>query len=373
MTPNYKYLTGRQLVFLFVGSKLFLDYTHLPLINTPPENQDVWITEILSIVFSVIFVIPILLLITNFKGKSFSEMVCTILGNKLGKAVGIIYAVFMTFGNFICILMILIFMNAYVFAETPPWAILIFTLLPALYSSYKGILSIGRTAVLFAGYAMVTILLFSLCGYPEMDYRLILPVLSDSTSWQILSGAFFLAARYSEIVLFMFLAVYFSPDLKVVKTAVLSIILGAVFTLLMALPTLTVLGNFISQHVWNPYYLYCRQIHIYDFIQRADSLSFIAWYILAIFKLSIYNFIAAKLLSDVFGTKSHKPFTFILITVLSVVCLLPMFNCSTFITQMRSYNVITWFVFPFIFILPLIILIVYLIRKAMKKLAVSKQ
>ena len=75
-----------QIMLLIAFSRLITSYAYIPIVNTPPVNQDMWIALILSGIYTIIICAPILYL-----SSLFSDMTPVECSEKiLGKAVGYI-------------------------------------------------------------------------------------------------------------------------------------------------------------------------------------------------------------------------------------------------------------------------------------------
>ncbi|HWQ41908.1 MAG TPA: Ger(x)C family spore germination protein [Desulfosporosinus sp.] len=79
MIENVK-ISPKQLILLVVISRLVITITFFPALEGPPGNQDVWISEALSIPVQLLISVPIYLLWKRFPNQSFIEYSQTILG-----------------------------------------------------------------------------------------------------------------------------------------------------------------------------------------------------------------------------------------------------------------------------------------------------
>ena len=80
-------ISPKQLILLIVIGRLVITITFLPILDSPPGNQDVWLALLLSIPVHLLFSVPIYLLWKRFPNQSFIEYSQTILG-KAGKLIG---------------------------------------------------------------------------------------------------------------------------------------------------------------------------------------------------------------------------------------------------------------------------------------------
>jgi spore germination protein KB len=335
---NKPVITSTQLMFLFVGSSLMFPYTFLPVINSGPANQDTWIVALMAIVYVIILFIPLLFLINKFKGATLNEFVEKIMGKFIGKVICFIFSLFFLFCYSACMLMILLFVNSHLFPQTPIW------------------------------YTIITIIFFFVMGIDIMDLNILKPVLKDSSFWELNRGAFLTGARVSEIFIIAVFSVFLDKKENINKITFKSILLYLVLFLLILFPTVLVLGIDVAKHSWNPYFLYTRLVRAYDFIQRVEALNTLAWLLGSMLKLSIYSYMASQVLSDIFNIKSYKKMVIPVSVLAFIVCSTPALVNSALIIELRSDRIFPWIVFPVVFVLPVIIVIVYFIKNIAKKL-----
>lgn len=352
-----------QLLLMSVGSALMFPFTFMPVLSTPPANQDAWIVLLMTAAYIFVMDIPLLFLMNKFRGMDINETTETILGKFFGKVAAVIFALTFFFCFIACMLMAAIFINIYVFPETPTWALLAYLIVPIAYGAYKGAGTVGRLAMFIVPFIMLTIIIFLVLGLGLIDLGELQPVLADSTFLELNQGAFFTAARYSEILIFFVFSFYLKRNSSINKTYAAGIGIFTICFLLMLIPILTVLGVELGKHTWNPYFVYTRQVGGYDFIKRVQSLNLLAFIPGMMLKLMLYNFMGSYVFSRVVKAKSHKGFVIPISIVGFCVCLLPILNKSSTIELLRSDNVFSFIILPATFVLPIIIVIVYFIRR----------
>jgi len=338
-------------------------YTFMPILTAPPANQDAWVVLFMAFPYILAINASLLFLMNKFRGMNVNEMAETILGKFFGKAAAVIFILFFIYCFTACMLITAIFINLYIFPDTPTWALLLYMVVPISYAAYKGAGTIGRLSVFIVPFIMLTVIIFFVLGLDQMDLGSLQPVLADSTFLQLNEGAFLTGARYSEILIFLIFSFWLKQESSINKTYAAALVAFAVSFLLILIPTLTVLGVEFGKHAWNPYFLYTRQVGGYDFIQRVQSLNTLAWFPAALLKLMMYNFMGSYVFSGVVKAKSHKWFVIPISIIGCGLCMLPVLNKSSTVELLRSDKVFPFIVLPVTFVLPLIIVIVYFIRR----------
>jgi len=77
---NRSLVSSSQIGLLLAGSAMMFPYTFLPVMRTPPANQDVWVVQLLTMVFILILNLPLLFIINKFRGFDLNETNEIILG-----------------------------------------------------------------------------------------------------------------------------------------------------------------------------------------------------------------------------------------------------------------------------------------------------
>lgn len=352
-----------QLLAMGVGSALMFPYTILPIMHSANANQDVWLVEILSMVYLFLIGLPILILSNLFRGLTMNQICELILGKWAGKLFALFYVPVFFFCFSACMSLGRIFVDLDLLPHTPAWAYLIYGIIPIAYLVFKGAGAIGRISVLITAFMIITILLFFLLGIQMMDVHTIEPILADSTLANINTAAFINAGRVSELIFLLIFCYYLQPKVSITKIYSTSILVLLAASLLIVLPTILVLGLDVAKNAFNPYFNYTRQVHGGEFIQRVQSLNALAWFPGLIQKIAMNVFMGCFVLAGVFNTKSHKPFIIPFCAAGFVVCLLPFAQEQSLMLQIASDQIFPWVILPFSFILPTLLLIVYLIRK----------
>ncbi|MDD4000053.1 MAG: GerAB/ArcD/ProY family transporter, partial [Bacilli bacterium] len=295
------------------------------------------------------------------------------LGKVFGKIILIPFVLFCMFCFIACLLITKIFITLYIFPDTPAWVLILFMIVPITYAAYKGAGVISRLSNFIVPIALFAVLLFFILSLTDMDFSIFQPVLADSTFLEINQGAFFTAARYSEILIYWVFSFFLMKKSNLKKTYAVTLLIFLVSMALMVIPTVSVLGVEYAKRTWNPYYTFTRQIELFHSIERIQTLNLMAWFPCALFKLSIYAFMTSYIVANIFKAKTHKPFVIPTSAFAFAICLLPVMNKSSTIEILRSDQVFPYFILPATFGVPLIILIVFLFRKNKINLILSEQ
>ena len=148
--------------------------------------------------------------------------------------------------------------------------------------------------------------------------------------------------------------------------------------MLILVPTIAVLGVDFARMSWNPYYVYTRQVNALSFLERVQALNTLAWFPATVLKLTIYNYMACRVLSVMFKAKSHKKYVIPIAAIGFIACNIPFLSNSGNIKLLSSDIIFPYVILPVTVVLPCILVAVYLVRRkklnpVIKKLKVSKK
>lgn len=363
MVEKKPVITSVQLALMAVGCALVFPFTFMPILSIPSFNQDVWVVLLVSFVYMFILSIPLLFLMNKFRGMSIHEMSELALGNVFGKVALVIVALFCLSCFTSCILFTVTSMALYIIPDTPIWAMVIFTIIPVTYAAYKGAGTIGRLSFFIVPIVILTTILFFIAGIPDMDFTILQPVLAESTFLQINKGAFITAARYSEIIVFWIFSYFLVRKSSINKTYAFSHLTYLLVFLLMLISTITVLGIEYASRVNDPYFTFTRQIKIFSFLERLQSINLMAWFPCTMLNLSIYNYMASYIFAGFFKTKTHKHFVIPVSAAAFIVCMLPVMTSPSTMALLHSHKIYPYVTLSAIFVVPAIISIAYLLRR----------
>jgi spore germination protein KB len=366
-------ITAMQLVLMSVGSAMVFPYTFMPILNAPPANQDVWVVLLATFAYILVLSLPLLFFMNKFRGMNVNEMTEHTLGKIFGKVALVPVALFCVFCYTACMLITAMFTTLYIFLNAPTWALLVFMVVPVSFTAFKGAGAIGRMATFIVPLALLSVVLFFIFSLSDMDFTVFQPVLAESSFLQINAGAFLTAARYSEILIFWVFSYYLMQKSSINKTFATGLLTFGICFFLILIPTISVLGVEYAKHAWNPYFTLTRQIEAFDFLERVQAVNLMAWFPVALLKLSLYNYMASYILSGIFKAKTHKYFVIPVSAVAFIACLLPVMDKSSTVELLRSDQVFPFIILPITLVIPVIMLIVYLIRRKKISQILSKR
>ncbi|NLL56334.1 MAG: endospore germination permease [Clostridiales bacterium] len=363
MTKVKPFIKPLELITLVLGSALMFPYTFLPILRSYPKNSDVWVVFIVGMMLTAIINLPILFLVKKFRGLNINQIFEAISGKVIGKIFLVMYIMFFLMCFFTCMMISMQFINVSIMKKTPMWALALTALIPATYAASKGPGVVARISVFITPVMVLTILIFAINGSEFYKVDHLLPILADSYFIEILKGAFIVAVRFSEVTILFVFSYFLKQNTSAIKSYFVVLILLTISFLLILLPVLLTFGYTLASRAFNPYFLFARQVLLFDMIEKVQSLNTMIWFPGITLKLAIYNSMAAFVISN-FSKKIKAPIVSIVIGVVAfVVSFIPILDKNLVIEKLLSDTVMPYFLFALIVVIPLVLVIVYLITK----------
>jgi len=360
---NTERLSLLQAILIIIISRLITAYTYLPVITTPPANQDMWIVILLAVIYTPILCTPLLYLSNRYESLTLLQYSEKILGRFAGKLTAMLYIAFLFFHCLLHLNIVAEFLGSAIMPETPPYATAAFMLVTCIYLVYKGLEPIGRVAEIFVPFALATIVLFTVLSIKDFNFQVFLPVFADSGIFEINYGALSIASRFSEVVILCMLIPNLKNKRDLNKAFYIALLTFTFFFAIITVSTQSVLGIEQAKHSNFPYFTFTSQVDVFDFIQRIESINVVTWFLGVFIKFSIYFYFASSGISQVLGVKSNKAFIIPMALIVYILALTLKLTKSVVADKILSYRVLPYISFFFIFGIPVILLIVHLIRK----------
>ncbi len=353
-------LTVRQAVLLMVILRLIHVIVFLPELTSPPANQDVWISEIISLPIVFLLALPVLALTSRYPEHSLVQQAEVVLG-PAGKVIGFLYAWFFFHFTAITLSKVGLFMTAAVLPQTPLLAFTLPLVIVGASAARNGIGPIGTIAEVLVPPILLVVLLVPVLAIKDFDLRMFQPVLENGLG-PVLHGGGTIAARMAEVAVLGMIAPLLRRKDKATRVAVGAFTLATFFVLLVTLPVLGVLGPEESRSRTFAYFTLIRMISIGEFVERIEMLHVLIWVLGAFVKLSVWYYLAALALAQATNLPSWRPLVLPL-GLLAVVLSIYQFPNLPALIEFASYRIWAPYVLVFTTVIPALLLLVTLLRR----------
>lgn len=351
-----------QIVLLITIYRLMTGLTYLPVAIVTPANQDVWFVSLLSILYTIIFCLPLLYLSNKFNDLNLIEYSEKIMGEFVGKIIGIFYAVFLFLSVILFVSVLVEILNTTLFPETPTWVTASIMLITCGYVSYKGFRNIARLGEMIVPFILFIIFLFIIFGYKNYDFMELLPILKDSTFKEINRGAMNIGLRFTDIIILAMITPRLErrEDLNRIffRTLIYSILIGILVLIVVQMT----LGIEFTKHINFPFLTFTRLINVGQNIQGFDSLYIISWIMGNAIKISGYLYMTTSVLEEVVGKENQNFIIPASIITLFMVMLIKDRRPVLAVKEPAKTFILILSIVAIV-IIPLIMLIVYFFRR----------
>lgn len=353
-----------QLICIILVNRLLFSFSFMPTVTIAPANQDAWIADLLSGVFIFVFAIPLLIMATRFPNLTFNEYFQVILGKPIGRFISFIYALYLILISVIVVLLLSDFMISAVFPETPLFVIVLFMIVPCCYATFKGLECLGRVSVLTEIFIVFIAIIYGILSFNNMDFEVFLPIMKDTSLKQLSFGVFDNGSRFCDCFLFFTFIANTKKTKKwtITRIFIVTVIIFILINTMLTIFTQAVLGPQFAKIMKAPYYSSIQQINVFNIIQRIEFFDVVAWIFILFIKLSSGNLTSAMILSQVFKTKSYKLFIIPMNIIIFIIVVFTKISYYPYISILIK-NIAYLVIFTSNFIIPFIVLMVYLIRR----------
>ncbi len=356
-------ISSYQTILLITIYRIIISLTYLPVVNTPPGNQDVWIMILLSIPYTIVFCFPILFLCNKFNNLTIIEYTEKIMGKVLGKVTGFIYAMILLIFNVLTVGILVEGLNTTMFPETPTWVTASIMLITCIYVAYKGLEPIARGSEIIVPFILIVVLIFIILGYQNYDFTVLLPILADSKIKDINKGAIYTAFKFLDIIILAMITPYLSNKEDLNKIFIQSVMYSIFTVLLVVIATQASLGIEFTKRSNFPFFTFTRLVNILDFIQRIDVLYIVSWIAGNIGKIAGYLYFSALAFKQVFKKGEYKNYIIPIALITLIVVILIKDKRPILGIKGSIENIVLVMSILSIGILPIITLTIYFFRR----------
>lgn len=333
-----------SLIINAIAIKMLLTYPKNIVLNS---GNAAWIQILYNIIITLLIFSVISVL---YKSKKNIIEVAEICGGKWLKiVVGIVVTAILTV-NYISVLKIFPeTVKVILLQDTRVEAIMIVFVAVSVIGAYMGIDSISTIHYLFlpiAGVVMISFLVF-LLPYYKLDN--LFPVFGNGAKSIFVTGLNSMSI-FSDIILLNILMPFMKNYSEFKKSGFRAIIIGGITAFLIMLAYCSIYPYPESKNFILPVYQLTRMIHLSSFFSRFETFFQFVWSILILLYSSFYLYTLSYVWQITFNLKYNKP---IIIPV--IICIFGLsLTQNSIMDSMKLESVISYIVYPFAFLLPVI-------------------
>ncbi|MDM5333895.1 endospore germination permease [Ureibacillus composti] len=362
---NVKISSGQFLVLvtLFsVGTSVLI----VPSALAAQAKQDAWVVAIVSTVIGLFIIWLFCLLAQWFPQFTFVQMNEKILGKWLGKVASLLFVLMCLLYASTLLYYSGTFLNTHIMPNTPMAALSILMMLVIVMGVRLGLETIARSAELLIFWFFILFILLLIFISPEVKVENIQPILESSPKTILQTSITLLeVTSINAIVLLMIFPAFINNIKQAKKAFFIGNLLSGFIIIILTFYCVSVLGVYSTASELYPGYELAQRINIGDFIQRIEAFMAAQWIIALYFKTTIYFYGAVYGFAQIMNLKDYRPLTTpfgIIVVVLSLII-------YPNVVYLQEWIATTGLLFSYSIglFLPLLLIVVYVIRKKLMK------
>lgn len=269
-------------------------------------RRDAWLAVVLAWIMDVLLAVVYAYMGIRFPGKNMVQYSMTILGNKLGKAVGQLFPAYFLIVSALLQRSLSITLHNAFFPETSERIILVAAYIVIGYAVIMGIEAIGRVCeILGPLYLFSIIILFSFV-IPDIDINRLKPQLEFGVFPALAGVPLVLSYIGICIIMGMYIPICNHPE-NGFKAKFTAVSIGASMIIFLVIAAIGVFGYVQSKDMTNLSLQLARTVHIGGFFERVEAI----WLVIVIGAviMTSSNMIWAFSLgiSQITGLSTYKP------------------------------------------------------------------
>ncbi|BAQ09605.1 hypothetical protein OXB_1133 [Bacillus sp. OxB-1] len=350
--------------FFSIGTSILV----IPSLLAAEAKQDAWIVAIIATGIGLVLIWLFCTIAQWFPHLTFVQLNEKILGKWVGKATSLLFIFMSILFTSVLLYYSGIFLNTLLMPNTPTAALNILMAIIIVMGVRLGIETIARSAEILILAFFVLFLLLILFISPDVQFKNVQPILEARVPTIIQSSLYYIEVTSANmIVLLMIFPAVINNIKQAKKSFFIGYLIGGIVIIIITFLCISVLGADNTAAQLYASFELAKRISVGDFIQRIEAFMAALWIIALYFKATLYFYTSVIGIAQVFNMKDYRPITIplgVFVTVLSLI-IFP----NVVYQQNWSATTSLFISFSIGLILPLLLIVVYAIRKKQLNMA----
>ncbi|WP_088072593.1 GerAB/ArcD/ProY family transporter [Gottfriedia luciferensis] len=353
-----KMLSKTQLTFTIIQSQIGVGLLSLPYVVHKHAKHDGWISGLVAGLGVFFLVFIMWLLGKRFPNDTIYDYSSKIVGKYIGNFISFLYVLFFFIVTIFVVILAISVLKKWILTFTPPYVLILFIVGIGMYLAKENLKVIGRFFN-FACVLIVVLIFLEFCSYKYVNYKYLFPI-GQTGAKNILLGAHdtLVSMLGFEFLLVLFPFVKGNPK-SILKCSTLAI---SFVTLLYTFFLITSYMSFSSAEIEivpEPI-LYLLKALSFQVVERLDLIFLSIWVVPILTSVVTYLYLSSFGISRILKLKNHNKTTIMIGILISAICFFVPQD-ETFLSNFGTY--VSYTSYLFIFIIPLILLIISILRK----------
>jgi len=350
-----------QLWFLVTNFILGGSILILPSSIVTVARQDAWISFILATMIGILFSYILIRLSKRFPNMTIIDISEHLLGKKIGKVIGILYAWFFLHLSVLLISDAANYIGITALRNTPKIVIVILSTLLIYMVIHYGLEVLARSNSFFSYIAAFGFWFSIIFSIPYMDPKKLTPILSEGFMPSIRGAYPVTGFPFAELVVFMMILPFVNKKKHITKVFISGVLVGSFTLIVSIIATILVLNvRPVEMSLFAPFNM-VRIINIGEFLTRLEAIISISYMLTVLTKMLVSFYGSIMAIGQVFELTDVRP----LIIPLIIITASLHFILNRGIVELIEVAATTWT--PYSLFMGVVIPILFLILSYFRK------
>ncbi|NNU83997.1 spore gernimation protein [Geobacillus sp. BMUD] len=301
-------ITSVQMMFLLYPTVIATAILIVPGVTAHHAKQDMWISPLWASLAGFLAVYITVRLHRLYPKKTPIEYSVDIVGQFLGKLIGLIWLFFYFHVTGIIIREYGEFVVGNFLFRTPISVVMGSMVFVCAVAVRSGLNVLGQLAQLLVPFVIMLLMMIVILLLPDIDLRNMLPIMEKGVMPSIM-GSVIPQGWFSECFLMAFLLPYVIDQHNGPKWGNMAVVFIALTLLMTNLVTLLVFGA-ITAHFVYPVMTIVRYISIADFLEHLEAVVMALWVVGVFLKISVFYYAIAVAMAKWLNLEHYQPLVF---------------------------------------------------------------
>ncbi|GGA27609.1 GerAB/ArcD/ProY family transporter [Psychrobacillus lasiicapitis] len=365
MLPNVKINSYQFLVLVIlftIGTSILI----VPSALASDSKQDAWIAAIFGTGIGLLIVWFFTKISLFFPNLTFVQMNETLFGKWLGKSFSFLFVCMTLLYTAILLYNSGTFLTTHQMSNTPIAATNILMAGILVMGVRLGLETIARSAEIFIGVFFLLFIILVIFIVPQIQFENLQPVWEVNIKSLARSSLLLIVvSSVNAVSLLMIFPAFINKPKSAQKYFLIGNLIAGIVIIIITLLCILVLGADLTARQMFPSYGLAKKINIGNYINRVEALMGTLWIISLYFKMVLYFYASVYGLAQIFNLRDYRALTYplgMIVVILSLIVYPNVVDQQKFETTIGLYFSLT-----IGFLLPLLMVIVYAIRKKQLK------
>ncbi|TDX51758.1 GerAB/ArcD/ProY family transporter [Orenia marismortui] len=317
-------VTERQFSAIIINTVLGVGILTLPRAAVSFTDQGGIISVILAVLIFLINLLIIIKLGLRFPDKTIFEYLQIILGNIIGRVIGLCIIIYWLFSSAFVVRIFSELIVTAILPKTPLEVIMIIMLLLVTYLSYKDIQVLGRINELYVFIVFIPVLILVTLSFKRGNVVHLFPLFQGHSIVNILKST---VKSYSSFLGFEIAAIlvpFITTKKLAIEYGIKGWILPSFLSLIIVIASISVFGAFELKNLIWPTFELVKTTKFFALIFERLEVAFIITWVIAIFT-TVSNLLFGSVLgiSQILNLQTHRTFVLPLLPMLYLIALIP--------------------------------------------------